>query len=100
MTERMIKESPGCEFGQRVQYERTENELPSIAVTTALAEYHGEDATTSSIQLYDYIDPEALDSLFAGRHNGRERSIGTVTFEIDGLTVVVRSDHVEVYPSE
>ncbi|WP_306056131.1 HalOD1 output domain-containing protein [Natronococcus wangiae] len=99
MKERTRGESPGCGFGQRVQYDRNENEPPSIAVVTALAAYHDEDVTASSVRLYDYIDPEALDALFASTHDGRGRSAGKVAFEVDDLAVVVRSDRVEVYPT-
>ncbi|TYL40049.1 hypothetical protein CV102_00250 [Natronococcus pandeyae] len=99
MKERTRGESPGCEFGQRVQYDRNENEPPTIAVATALAAYHGEDVTASSVRLYDYVDPEALDSLFGTTHSGHDRSVGKVVFEVDDLTVAVRSDTVEVYPS-
>jgi hypothetical protein len=97
--ERTNGKSPGCTYGKRVQYDRDENEPPSIAVATALATYHGEDVTASSIRLYDYVDPESLDSLFASRHDGRDRPVGTVEFEVEDLTVTVRSDQVEVCPT-
>lgn len=96
MNERTTNTPSGCEFGQRVQYDRDDNEPPSIAVATALATYHGEDVTDSSVRLYDYIDPEALDSLFVRTHKGGERSNGTVVFDVGEATVTVRRDRVEV----
>ena len=99
MKERMRGEPPGPGFGHCVRYDRDENEPPSIAVAEALAAYHGEDVTASSVRLYDHVDPEALDSLFASRYDGRDRSVGSVVFEVDDLTVTVESDQIEVVPS-
>ncbi|WP_293030278.1 HalOD1 output domain-containing protein [Natronococcus sp.] len=96
MNERTTPNTPGCGFGQRVQYDRDDNEPPSIAVATALATYHGEDVTDSSIRLYDYIDPEALDSLFVPTYGSGDRSTGTVVFDVDDVTVTVGPDQVEV----
>jgi hypothetical protein len=42
--------------------------------------------------LYDVINPEALDSLFATRENGRQRPAGRVEFPFCGYQVVVTSD--------
>ncbi|AGB36264.1 HalOD1 output domain-containing protein [Natronococcus occultus] len=96
MNERTTTNSPGCGFGQRVQYDRDDNEPPSIAVATALATYHGEDVTDSSVRLYDHIDPEALDSLFVHTYQGGTRSNGTVIFDVGEVTVTVRPETVEV----
>ena len=98
MTERRISESHGCELKRRVQYERGRNESPSIAAATALAEYYDEDASATTRQLYDYVDPDALDALFADTHAGRSRASGTVEFTVEGVTVTVTPDRVEVVP--
>ena len=100
MTERRISESPGCEFKRRVQYERDTNEPPSIAAATALAQYFDEDVSSTSTRLYDYVDPDALDSLFADTRRGASRSAGTVEFEVEGATVTVTSETVEVLPND
>ena len=82
----------------RVRYDRDAGEPPSVAVATALARYRNEDVIEASTRLYDHIDPEALDTLFADRYDGKARSSGTIQFTVDGATVVVRSDSVQVYP--
>ncbi|WP_246998517.1 HalOD1 output domain-containing protein [Halosolutus gelatinilyticus] len=99
MKERRRTESYGCEFSRRIRYERRENEPPSIAAAVALARYRDEDVTTASTRLYDYVDPEALDALFADTHNGTTRSPGTVEFAVDDATVTIDTDHVEVGPT-
>lgn len=86
-------------FRKRVRYERSEAEPPSVAVATALAKFRGHDVTAATTRLYDYIDPEALDALFADRYDGHERPGGRVRFEVDDVTVVVRSESVQVYPN-
>ncbi|PCR91432.1 HalOD1 output domain-containing protein [Natrinema ejinorense] len=100
MTEGRVTHSHGCGHGRPVRYERRSDESPSIAAATALAQYYGDDVTAASTQLYDYIDPDALDSLFAETNRGRSRSTGIVEFEIDDATVTVRPDRVEVCPVE
>ncbi|WP_312912570.1 HalOD1 output domain-containing protein [Natronosalvus caseinilyticus] len=42
--------------------------------------------------LYDVLNPEALDSLFAPREDGTPRSPGEVTFTFCGYEMVVESD--------
>ena len=100
MTERRISESPGCEFKRRIQYERGTNEPPSIATATALAQYFDEDVGATSTRLYDYIDPDALDALFAETHRGASRASGTVEFDVEDVTVTVTPEHVEVAPND
>jgi len=74
MTEGRVNESNGCSLDRRIQYERDANESPSIAAATALAQYYGDDVTATSMQLYDYIDPDALDSLFTDTNRGDARA--------------------------
>ena len=80
-----------------VQYDRRKDEPPSVAVATALASFHGEDVTAGSTQLYQYIDPDALDSLFGNTVSGTDRASGNVRFEVDSATVVVRPERIHVY---
>lgn len=82
----------------RVRYARDESEPPSVAVAIALARYNGEDVVDASVRLYDHVDPDALDAIFADRHDGGTRSAGTVRFTVDETTVVVRHESIEVYP--
>ncbi|GAB3019106.1 HalOD1 output domain-containing protein [Natronobiforma cellulositropha] len=95
----------GCAFGNggqrhRVRYGREQGEPPSVAVATALADYHGEDVRATSTHLYDYVDPEALDALFADRYDGTTRADGQIRFQVHGVTVVVRAESVVVYATE
>ncbi len=63
----------------------------------ALAEFYGEDVTEMTTRLYDYVDPEALDALFADRYTAGPRPNGRVRFDVDDATVVVRPGSVRVY---
>ncbi|MHC3437856.1 HalOD1 output domain-containing protein [Natrialbaceae archaeon A-gly3] len=100
----------GCEYeadenrregGRReVRYDRGENEPTSVAVASALATYHGDDVTDTSTLLHEYIDPEALDALFADRYDGESRQMGRVHFTVEDATVVVTPDRVRVYTAE
>ena len=85
-------------YRNAVRYNRDENERPSVAVATALARYRGEDVVEASTRLYDYVDPEALDSIFADRYDGQARASGTIRFTVGDAQVVVRSERVRVYP--
>ncbi|QRV16491.1 hypothetical protein JMJ58_06275 [Haloterrigena salifodinae] len=98
MTERRIRESSGCEFKRCIQYDRDTDEPPSIATATALARYFDNDIGSTSTRLYDYIDPDALDSLFADTHRGTSRAEGTVEFSVEDATVTVTPERVEVSP--
>jgi len=100
MTEGRIRESNRRSSNRHTRYEPAGGESPSIAVATALAAYFGEDVMASTVRLYDYVDPEALDALFAETRRGTTRSVRSVEFAIDDVTVVVRPDHVEIVPAE
>lgn len=41
------------------------------------------------LELNDYLDPDALDTLFAPRSDGTPRVGGRVAFDVDGRSVVV-----------
>ena len=100
MTEGRISESHGCEFTRRVRYDRETNEPPSIATATALAQYYGEDVAETSMRLYDYIDPDALDALFADTHSGTTRAAGSVEFTVEDAAVTIRPGQIEIRPAE
>lgn len=69
-----------------VTFDWTDCDSVSTAVLTAVSAVAGEDALTGE-PLYETIDPDALDALFAPT-----RSRGWVTFEFHGHPVVVDSD--------
>ncbi|QFU81640.1 HalOD1 output domain-containing protein [Natronorubrum aibiense] len=100
MTEGTISNSHGCAFRHHIQYERDADEAPSIAAATALAQYHGDDVTETDTRLYDYIDPDALDALFADTERGARRHTGTVEFTVEDATVTVGPDRIKVYRTE
>ena len=64
----------------------------STTVIHAVADCLGTDVTDSRISLYDAVDPDALDSLFRPRHDGRPRSGGTLSFSVRDHYVTVSSD--------
>ena len=100
MTEGRICESNRRSSNRHTRHEPTAGESPSIAVATALAEYFGEDVTASTVRLYDYVDPEALDALFAETRTGSTRAVQCVEFVVEDVAVVVRPDRVEITPTE
>jgi len=65
------------------------DESISVSIADALAELLDVDPT--SIDLYENIDPEALDRLFEPTRDGTPRT-GRVVFEAEGHLVTVRSD--------
>ena len=71
-------------------------ESVSFQVIVAVANREGVDPTDieppTYEALYDVINPEALDSLFAPREDGTPRSNGTVEFEFCGYWVTVHGD--------
>lgn len=77
---------------------------PSKLTTTlvhALAEFADTDVTEMEETLYDRVDPDALDQLFAPRSDGTPRSEGHVTFTLAGHLVMVTSDgRIEITPRE
>jgi len=68
----------------------------SFQVIAAVAEREGVDPTDIEPPiyeaLYDVINPEALDSLFAPREDGTPRSNGTVEFDFCGYRITAHSD--------
>jgi len=68
----------------------------SFQVITAVAEREGVDPTDieppTYEALYDVINPEALDSLFAPREDGTPRASGTVEFDFCGYRITAHSD--------
>ena len=99
MTKGRVPESNGCVGRRHIRYDRDADEPPSIAAAMALAQYFDDEVTATSRLLYDYIDPDALDSLFTETNGGAERSAGTVEFAVDDAVVTIRPDRVDVCPA-
>ena len=70
-------------------FDWTESTSPSTAVIRALAAVSGDDPTTIE-PLFDVLDPDALDRLFAPARTPRLQ--GTVAFEHHGYRITVRAD--------
>ncbi|WP_207587956.1 HalOD1 output domain-containing protein [Halomontanus rarus] len=68
----------------------------SFEIIAAIAEREGVDTTEIEPPeyeaLYDVLNPEALDALFAPCQDGTQRSTGRVKFSYCGYDVVVTSD--------
>ncbi|MFC7078968.1 HalOD1 output domain-containing protein [Halorussus caseinilyticus] len=73
----------------------------STAVVRAVTEISGCDLLPEEGVLYDVVDPDALDRLFADR-GGVGETVGRVVFDLQGCRVEVRADgeHVVYEPTE
>lgn len=65
---------------------------PVTTVVELVADREGTDPMELRPPLYDVIDPEALNALFAPTSRGRLRESGQVSFEYLGYDVTVRGD--------
>jgi hypothetical protein len=76
----------------RTSYSRDDGERLSTAVVNAIAEH--EDTAPNDVrpQLYDVVDPDALDALFGPRVDGKPRKGGRIVFDYHGHTVSADSD--------
>ncbi|NHN47014.1 hypothetical protein G9464_05310 [Halostella sp. JP-L12] len=79
--------------GSEYRYDVPAGEPPSVAVARALAAVRAEFPHETTPQLYDYVDPDALDAMFA--EWGSHAETTKVEFDVEERTVVVRG-HGEV----
>lgn len=71
----------------------------STTVVHALADAMGGDVTETEFSLYDAVDPDALDRLFAPQGDGTERAPGHVAFRVMGHEVTVyHNGHIVITP--
>lgn len=76
----------------QVQTDETDERSVSQAVIDAIAAVEGTPPTELSPPLYDVVDPEALNKVFAGK-----ASLGKVVFDYNSYEVSVDADgHVAV----
>ena len=68
----------------------TADEELSVTVVHAVLEATGEDPT--DVNLNDVIQPDALNRIFAPKHDGTPRRGGTLEFEFAGCLVTVSGD--------
>lgn len=64
----------------------------TATIVHALADLMGGDVTGTEFSLYDSVDPDALDRIFAPRADGTARPPGHVAFSVEGYRVTVYSD--------
>lgn len=76
-------------FGQIVETDGTGT--LSTVVVTAIARHEGVDPTRLDPPLYEVIDPDALDALFAGRGEDPRSKTIRLAFSYDDCTVHVSS---------
>jgi len=69
------------------RYRAADGEPPSVAVARAIAAVRNEPPTATTTQLYDHVDPDALDALFADW--GADGGVTTVRLRIEGYTVAI-----------
>ncbi|WP_435153061.1 DUF7504 family protein [Haladaptatus sp. DFWS20] len=69
-------------------------------VVETVAEAAGVAPSDIQTCLYDIIEPDALDALFAPKENGEERANGTVSFSLHGHYVTVSADGIIEVESE
>ncbi|WP_157971710.1 HalOD1 output domain-containing protein [Halorussus litoreus] len=98
-TEPSTERVPSLDRDGRAAYRvESSDRKPSTTVVHAVAELSGTDPLGGGAVLYDVVNPDALDRLFADRHDGTSRPVGRISFELRGCRVEVRSDHeVVVY---
>ena len=75
-----------------VQHELGTDRSLSTTVTMAVADVAGVEPSDIPEQLYDVIDPEALDALFEPKDSGAPRRGGRLTFSLYGHHVTVRGN--------
>jgi hypothetical protein len=71
----------------------------TTTVVHALADATGIDVTEAEFTLNDYVDPDALDRLFAPKADGTPRSVGHVSFPVMGYqTTVYSTGQISIRP--
>jgi len=77
-----------------VQHELGKGRSLSTTVVMAVADVAGVDPADIPEQLYDVVDPEALDRLFEPKETGAPRKGGRLSFSLYGHHVTVRGNGV------
>jgi hypothetical protein len=64
----------------------------STTIVRAVTEVAGRDLLDDDCVLYDVVDPDALNNLFADSHTGTARMTGRVVFDLQGCRVEIHAD--------
>lgn len=78
----------------RVVVEHDGNVHIGTTIVRAIGEATGTPVAEMGTQLYDVVDPDALNHLFADRLNGVPRRGGRVVLSVAGCTVTLDGDGV------
>ena len=84
--------SPDEREVHRVHHDLNGDQALSTSVTVAVADAAGVEPSDIPEQLYDVIDPEALDTLFEPRDDGTPRRGGRLAFSLYGHHITVDGD--------
>ncbi len=84
--------SPDERDVHRVKHDLSGPQSLSTTVTVAVADVAGVEPADIPEQLYDVVDPEALDKLFHPRDDGTPRRGGRLSFSLYGHHVTIRGD--------
>lgn len=103
-TEELTERAPSHDRDGRAAYRVvTDGRDLTAAIVSAVSEVADcDDLVSEGDVLYDVIDPDALERLFADCHDGTARTAGHVVFELRGCRVEVHADgnHVVYEPVE
>lgn len=80
----------GCVPVIDAEYSTKDDRSPSEVIIDALAEVEGADPTELP-PLYEFVDPESLDRLFA-QHKGAADANALLSFTVETWNVFVRAD--------
>jgi hypothetical protein len=92
-TEDLTERAPSLDRDGRAAFRVAPNDRDvSTNVIEAIGEVTGCDLLGGGCVLYDVIDPDALDRLFANRDHDEAVTTGTVVFSLQGCRVEARAD--------
>lgn len=77
---------------EHTSYRLQDGERPSTAVVNAIVDLEGSSSDEIGPRLYDAVDPDALDSLFRPRVDGKVRAGGKAVFGYRGYEITYESD--------
>lgn len=89
----------GRDTSEYDRYYPDEDRALSTAILETIEAHRQENITKADFQLYDDIDPDALDNLFRKRGSGDT----TVEFDTDDVTVTLQGDgavDIEITPRD
>lgn len=91
-TQDLTERAPSLDLDGRAAYQVESNDWDvSTTVVKAVAEVTDCELLAGEPVLYDVVDPDALDRLFADRRGGTTLTNGKVVFELRGCQVEVRA---------